>query len=115
MRARIRVKVQADKLQLAPPDIVYRGIVDQQKEQLLKEFKLMSFTAAGPHCGPSIRWRRGECSDDLSFEAEVSRRHYEWQLLDHRRTALRRGCPRGFNVLVIPIRTCAYSFMVIHP
>ena len=43
-RARIRVKVQADKLQLAPPDIVYRGIVDQRKEQLLKEFKSMSFT-----------------------------------------------------------------------
>ena len=38
------MKVQADKLQLAPPDIVYRGIVDQQKEQLLKEFKSMSFT-----------------------------------------------------------------------
>ena len=37
------MKVQADKLHLAPPDIVYRGIVDQQKEQLLKEFKSMSF------------------------------------------------------------------------
>ena len=43
-RARIRVKVQADKLHLAPADIVYRGIVDQRKEQLLKEFKSMSFT-----------------------------------------------------------------------
>ena len=43
-RAKIRVKVQADKLQLAPPDIMYRGIVDQRKEQLLKEFKSMSFT-----------------------------------------------------------------------
>ena len=43
-RVRIRVKVQADKLQLALIDIVYRGIVDQRKEQLLKEFKSMSFT-----------------------------------------------------------------------
>ena len=43
-RARIRVKVQANKLHLAPADIVYRGIVDQRKEQLLKEFKSMSFT-----------------------------------------------------------------------
>ena len=38
------MKVQADKLQLAPADIVYRRIVDQRKEQLLKEFKSMSFT-----------------------------------------------------------------------
>ena len=38
------MKVQADKLHLAPANIVYRGIVDQQKEQLLKEFKSMSFT-----------------------------------------------------------------------
>ena len=43
-RARIRVKVQGYKLQLALADIVYRGIVDQQKEQFLKEFKSMSFT-----------------------------------------------------------------------
>ena len=43
-RDRIRVKVQANKLQLAPANIVYRGIVDQRKEQLLKEFKSMSFT-----------------------------------------------------------------------
>ena len=43
-RARIRVKVQADKLHLAPADIVYKGIVHQRKEQLLKEFKSMSFT-----------------------------------------------------------------------
>ena len=32
-RARICGKVQADKLWLAPADIVYRDIVDQQKEQ----------------------------------------------------------------------------------
>ena len=38
------MKVQADKLQLAPTDIIYKGIVDQRKEQLLKEFKSMSFT-----------------------------------------------------------------------
>ena len=38
------MKVQADKLQLAPTDIVYRRIIDQWKEQLLKEFKSMSFT-----------------------------------------------------------------------
>ena len=38
------MKVQADKLQLASADIIFRGIVDQRKEQLLKEFKSMSFT-----------------------------------------------------------------------
>ena len=46
-RARIRVKVQADKLHLALADIVYTGIVDQRKEQLLKEFKSMSFSRLG--------------------------------------------------------------------
>ena len=78
-RARIRVKVQADKLHLAPANIVYRGIVDQRKEQLLKEFKSISFTRLRvPIVVLPIVGDEENCSDDISFEAEVSRRHYEW-------------------------------------
>ena len=38
------MKILVERLQLAPTDIVYRGIVDKHKKQLLKDFKSMSFT-----------------------------------------------------------------------